>query len=350
MVNVGDRVRFLNATGGGVVSKIVNRELVMVTDEDGFDIPTLAKECVVVETSTKVHTQEKKVEKPKVVETIDDFVQKEKEDKEYVPQAETEEGEILNVLLAFVPQNIKMLSTTDFDTYFVNDSNYYLAYNIATVAGTKFVSRAVGFIQPNTKIIIKESMKSELNEWENVRVQLFALKQDKPYSLKTVYDVKLKLNPVKFFKLHSFVENDYFDELAMIFPIVKNDVATNSVLVEEEIEKIAAKENGTIARKISKPNQRPEIIVKDFHINSLLDNTNGMSAYDMLQYQLKVFEETMQENLKQKGQKIVFIHGKGNGVLRKAILDELKKKYSTCYVRDASFQEYGYGASMVTIK
>lgn len=350
MVNVGDRVRFLNATGGGVVSKIVNREMVMVTDEDGFDIPTLAKECVVVETTTTVHTHEKKVEKPKVVETIDDFVQKEKEDKGYVPQEETKEGEILNVLLAFVPQNIKVLSNTDFDAYFVNDSNYYLAYNIATVAGTKFVSRAVGFVQPNTKIILKEAMKSELNEWENVRVQLFALKQDKPYSLKTVYDVKLKLNPVKFFKLHSFVENDYFDESALIFPIVKNDEATNSVLVEDEIERIAAKENGSIARKVSKPNQRPEIIVKDLHINSLLDNTNGMSAYDMLQYQLKVFEETMQENLKHKGQQIVFIHGKGNGVLRKAVLDELKKKYSTCYVRDASFQEYGYGASMVTIR
>ena len=49
-------------------------------------------------------------------------------------------------------------------------------------------------------------------------------------------------------------------------------------------------------------------------------------------------------------QKIVFIHGKGDGVLRKALLDELKRKYSTCRYQDASFQEYGFGATLVTIR
>ncbi|MTT60629.1 Smr/MutS family protein, partial [Parabacteroides merdae] len=49
-------------------------------------------------------------------------------------------------------------------------------------------------------------------------------------------------------------------------------------------------------------------------------------------------------------QKIVFIHGKGDGVLRKAVIDELKRKYSNCRYQDASFQEYGFGATMVTIK
>ena len=44
------------------------------------------------------------------------------------------------------------------------------------------------------------------------------------------------------------------------------------------------------------------------------------------------------------------IHGKGDGVLRKALLDELKRKYSNCRHQDASFQEYGFGATMVTIK
>ena len=49
-------------------------------------------------------------------------------------------------------------------------------------------------------------------------------------------------------------------------------------------------------------------------------------------------------------QKIVFIHGKGDGVLRKAVIDELKRKYNNCRYQDASFQEYGFGATMVTIK
>ena len=48
-------------------------------------------------------------------------------------------------------------------------------------------------------------------------------------------------------------------------------------------------------------------------------------------------------------QRIVFIHGKGDGVLRKAILTELKTKYPACKWQDASFKEYGYGATMVTV-
>ncbi|HCM21727.1 MAG TPA: DUF2027 domain-containing protein, partial [Porphyromonadaceae bacterium] len=36
--------------------------------------------------------------------------------------------------------------------------------------------------------------------------------------------------------------------------------------------------------------------------------------------------------------------------LKNAILKELQNKYKKCYHQDASFQEYGYGATMVTIK
>jgi dsDNA-specific endonuclease/ATPase MutS2 len=57
----------------------------------------------------------------------------------------------------------------------------------------------------------------------------------------------------------------------------------------------------------------------------------------------------MKTVLRKKGQRIVFIHGKGDGVLRKAILTELKTKYPACRWQDASFKEYGYGATMVTV-
>ncbi len=46
----------------------------------------------------------------------------------------------------------------------------------------------------------------------------------------------------------------------------------------------------------------------------------------------------------------MFIHGKGEGVLRRAIINELTYKYKSYTYQDASFQEYGYGATMVTIR
>ena len=92
------------------------------------------------------------------------------------------------------------------------------------------------------------------------------------------------------------------------------------------------------------------ILEVDLHITELLDNTNGLSNADMLNYQLEKFHEVLAKYAANKGQKIVFIHGKGDGVLRKAIEKELKTKYKQYYYQDASFREYGFGATMVTIK
>jgi dsDNA-specific endonuclease/ATPase MutS2 len=86
------------------------------------------------------------------------------------------------------------------------------------------------------------------------------------------------------------------------------------------------------------------------HINQLLDTTAGMNNTEIINVQLNKFRATMEENKTKKGQKIVFIHGKGEGVLRNAVVSELKLKYKNFPIQDASFKEYGFGATMVTIK
>jgi GMP synthase (glutamine-hydrolysing) A subunit len=91
-------------------------------------------------------------------------------------------------------------------------------------------------------------------------------------------------------------------------------------------------------------------IVVDLHASELLDTTAGMTASDILNYQLDVFRRTLKNYEKKKGTKIVFIHGKGEGVLRKALVNELQYRYKSYIYQDASFQEYGYGATQVTIK
>jgi dsDNA-specific endonuclease/ATPase MutS2 len=75
-----------------------------------------------------------------------------------------------------------------------------------------------------------------------------------------------------------------------------------------------------------------------------------MGNAEMLNYQLDKFREVLNEYKNKREQRIIFIHGKGDGVLRKAILDELKRKYPAYTHQDASFKEYGFGATMVTVK
>ena len=64
----------------------------------------------------------------------------------------------------------------------------------------------------------------------------------------------------------------------------------------------------------------------------------------------RAFRRVLDRYKTNKGQKIIFIHGKGEGVLRQAIIHELNYKYKHFQYQDASFQEYGYGATQVTIR
>ena len=187
-------------------SSNLNRELVEVTDADGFDIPTLIKECVVVETENTVHTHEKSKTIKNESLNVEEILELDVDD--YTPEKETVEGENINILLAFVPHNIKSLSVSDYDFFLINDSNYLVGYNIAGTNGTISTSYAACFIQPNTKVLLSELKKEELNDIDLLNFQMFAIKQVKAYSNKPVYDVKTKINTVKFYTLHSFVEND----------------------------------------------------------------------------------------------------------------------------------------------
>ncbi len=48
-MRIGDRIRFINDIGGGIVKKFPkDTRFVVITDDNGFEIPVLKEECVVV--------------------------------------------------------------------------------------------------------------------------------------------------------------------------------------------------------------------------------------------------------------------------------------------------------------
>lgn len=342
-MKIGDKVRFLNTTGGGVVKGFQGKDIVLVEDEEGFDIPILIRETVVIEPTKDI--QVKSSTKPSEVFQTRPQVTEE----EYKPE-ETKEGEQLGVYLVYLPIDIKNLSTTNLECYLVNDSNYYLSFNYMNRTEKGWLSRHVGNIEPNTKLFIEEFDKSEINNIEHICLQFFAYKKGKEFSLKNTYSVDIHIDTVKFYKLHSFKENDYFEDEAIVYPVVRRDLAEKELTISaKEIEEAIKQKERPRIQPIEKK-EKKSILEIDLHITELLDNTNGLSSSDMLEYQIKKFNEVMEESKHNKGQKIVFIHGKGDGVLKNTILKELKTKYKSAYYQDASFREYGYGATMVTIK
>ena len=342
-MKIGDKVHFLSEVGGGIVTGFQGKDKVLVQDADGFDIPMLVKECVVVDTDDYNMKRKPAAPAPK---------QEEERPVTYRP-AERKGGDILNVMLAFVPQDLKAISATAFDAYLINDSNFTLYFTYLTAEGSNWRVRSHGTVEPNTKFYIEEFDKSVLNELERVAVQFVAFKDNKSFLFKPAVSVELRIDTVKFYKLHTFRESIFFEEPSLIYDIVKDDVPVKQVFVSAEDIKDALLQKHEPEPRVSKPSRtkviKNDILEIDLHAHELLDTTAGMSNSEILNYQLDVFRKTLEEYKNKKGQKIVFIHGKGDGVLRKSILQELKYKYKNYESQDASFREYGFGATMVIV-
>ena len=120
-------MRFLNEVGGGKVTGFQGKDIVLVEDADGFDIPMPVRECVVVETddyniptpALRPASGGRKAQEQPLYGEVPAFARQTpplpKPEISVYRQPEMKGGDVLNVYLAFVPEDIKALSTTPFE-------------------------------------------------------------------------------------------------------------------------------------------------------------------------------------------------------------------------------------------
>jgi dsDNA-specific endonuclease/ATPase MutS2 len=73
-----------------------------------------------------------------------------------------------------------------------------------------------------------------------------------------------------------------------------------------------------------------------------------MSNYDMLTIQTDTAKRQLNFAIQKRIQKVVFIHGVGEGVLKEE-LEYLFRRYENVKYYDADYQKYGKGATEVYI-
>lgn len=227
-MKIGDKVRFLNEIGGGRVSGFQGKDIVLVEDEDGFDVPMRVTDVVVIgdEDYDTKHMVEAKASSKVAASQDEEDAEPDLADQPLTFKAPIEErrgGDKLSAYLAFVPMDVKELTNTRFESYIVNDCNYYLRYVYMTAEGTAWQVRSTGEIEPNTQCFIEEFGRDQLNELEHSCIQLIAYKRDKHFLRKPAVDALINIDPVKFYKLHTFRENMYFEQPALIYTIIEND-------------------------------------------------------------------------------------------------------------------------------
>lgn len=213
------------------------KNIVLVEDEDGFQVPMQLNEVVVIgnedyDTRHMVEAKQKQNASVRVEEPDE-----EPADRPVTFKAKPEErkgGDQLSAYLTFVPMNVKELSQTRFETFFINDSNYYLRFAYYSAEGASWRLRETAEVEPNTKLFLEEFGREDLSQIERVAIQMVAYKHDKHFMLKPTLDLQLRIDGVKFYKLHAFRENAFFEQPAIIYPLIEDDKPARSMVVDIE--------------------------------------------------------------------------------------------------------------------
>lgn len=128
----------------------------------------------------------------------------------------------------------------------------------------------------------------------------------------------------------------------------KTDVikVSNHEIAQVKAEKEAPKKR---KQQTVKPKERNASKMEvDLHIQQLTNSTRGMSNFEMLNLQLETAKRQLEFAIKKRIQKVIFIHGVGEGVLKEE-LNYLFRRYENVKYYDAEYQKYGLGATEVYI-
>ncbi len=346
---VGDKVKFLNETGGGVVSRIISGSLVYVATEDGFELPTATGDIIKMDAETKAERM--------FTETFDVDISKTLAEAASQPmmagvgKVSASAEEKPGYFLAFVPADQKWFITGDMEIRLVNHSRKDILYNILLLDDEdQYFGFDYGSIEAGSSSQIDTIEREGLTGWTDGIIQILVHSEEEAYPpLHANFHVKAS----KFSSEGSYQESGLMSEKAIILRLADMKALRKiagkheAVKVVDEPLIIEAKEQNK-ETLIGKHAVGPHAAVVDLHIGEIVDNIAGLSSHDMFLLQINYFVKTLESAMVHNFRKITYIHGIGNGVLKNAIIDKLKE-YEGLQDKSASLADYGHGAIDVII-
>lgn len=315
-MNIGDRVRLLRSTEEGIVRKISSSGRIEVEIEDGFTIPALKSEAVVIHSAEEAYFGKK-----------EEGIQ---EEKTPLPISKPKDQ---GLYLAFIPINDQNISL-----YLINESRDGYLVHCSEVFGTNHRTLFADKLLSGESKKFDDRILKQLDEWPAFLLRFFPI-QTQLGPEKKPFERKFKIKASQFFK--HLGEAPLLGKRGYLFHLEQTTQDLDVQKLNLELENIKPK---PITEPIKKPAQRI-----DLHIEELVPNPVGMSNSEMLRIQLETFEKKLNQAIASGMHEITFVHGIGNGVLRKEIQKRLSELRNIQYFKDTQKDKWGYGATLVRI-
>jgi hypothetical protein len=327
-LRIGDKVRFLNETGEGKVSRIKDKNTVFVEMPDGFEIPYLVKQLV------PIHTEL--------------IIDRDTENIELSPEAQLTDA----VYFVIEPDHELQTLVTDYRLYLFNASSFNMLYSYSIKDGEYYQTLKHGELGAYQKVLLKQVKLAYFKDYQYHKIDCLLYKNGFFKAQLPIAEI-IYVSPTTLHESRT-IEHEEFEFPVYGFVLKEEFLNTREVeytLSTEDIQRIKSikefKSRATVSRSKKEYLKSLEKEV-DLHIEELTKNTAGLSNYEMLNIQLEKFEKELDDAIAKNMKKIVFIHGVGNGRLKQEILAILKVTKGITY-HDASYKDYGFGATQVNI-
>ncbi|MCD6658742.1 MAG: DUF2027 domain-containing protein [Lentimicrobium sp.] len=364
-LNIGDKVRFLNEKGEGIVTRILGNNMVNVAIEEGFELPVLATELIKIEpagAAGRFFDRQINVDftqntgTPKTGESKPTSIE--------IPASQDFEDRITplfrqsgalsqeGVYLAYVPRDQKILITGKVDIYLVNNTRSDLIYSFLLREQNQMYSGVdYDVISPYSKIIIETIDRDDIEGWSEGIIQAIFHRDESGEVLAPLHS-SFKIKPVRFYKESNYQDFRLIGQNALV--VLLGDTAGQKILGDEDAlrgidpavrQKVSAIAPPAYIDRHKIGFREAEV---DLHISMLREDYPEMSNNEILKYQLEYFARMLDSAISNNYYKVVFIHGIGNGTLKSAIIAALAD-YENVEFKNAAFSKYGNGAVEIII-
>ncbi|QMW06980.1 Smr/MutS family protein [Spirosoma foliorum] len=337
-MNIGDKVRLLRAKEQGVVSRFLPGNMIEIEIEDGFRIPVMRSELVLVSPM-----EAERLLKPSIYEP-------QKTVTPAAPVILSNQG----IYLAFVPVNDR-----EYTLHLINNTDWEFPYTLGEESagvggGVQFRGLHSGLLKPKSQQKMNDLYAhAKFEEWPTFVVQGLWFRAGKS-SLRQPLMKRFKARATTLFKSKTTVpvlnQPGFLTQLdaeAVEQPTPASQQPKPTTIRPDELKAEMFKSK---AEPTNVSIDRPTAVV-DLHVEELLPKGPGnRTPADLLKLQLDTFEKTLENAIASGMRDITFIHGVGSGSLRTELHKRLGQHANVKFFEDAQKQKFGYGATKVTLK
>jgi hypothetical protein len=377
--NVGDKVKFLNTKGGGIISKIITPTLVNVMIEDDFEIPTMTSELVKVEPQGRAERmfdedfggrrsavggqQSEVTNQSSIVSRQSTVVNPKPETRNPEPVEPDRQSTLGNysfrakntpgVYLAFVPHDQKWMVTGNVEIYLFNYTTSDALYAFFLEGENKLFGKDYDVLFAGNKIHIDTIDRDELLKWTKGIVQVILFNEE-PDRIFMPVSSEFDISPRRFNDENNYKISQFMEERLLLVSLAQTAALGAIVTMEEsKMDEEALMRQKALEVKpaslIEKHQTGPREAVVDLHIDELMHDYKHLAPHEILKFQMDYFTKCIESAVERNFRKVTFIHGVGNGTLKSAIMRKVQD-YEHAESHLASLAKFGVGAIDVTIK